>query len=56
VDGEKAPLQGCLSGILGVMLLKLLVIALFGLVIWTMAELAFQGEFTFGQTIKDWLL
>ena len=38
------------------MWVKLLVILLFGVLIWSMAELAFQGEFTFGQTIKDWLL
>lgn len=38
------------------MWLKALVIILFGIVLWGMASLAFQGDFTFGQTIKDWLL
>jgi hypothetical protein len=35
---------------------KFLVIVAFAIGLWVMAELAFRGEFTFGQTIKDWLL
>lgn len=36
--------------------LKTLILIAFAIGLWVMAELAFQGEFTFGRTIKDWLL
>jgi len=35
---------------------KLLVLVLFGLLLWFIAEQAFRGEFTFGATIKEWFL
>ncbi len=38
------------------MIAKLIVLIVFALLLWLIAEQAFRGEFTFGETIMEWLL
>lgn len=37
------------------MIAKAVVIIIFGIILWVIADQAFRGEFTFGQTLQDWL-
>ena len=37
------------------MIIKAIVLIIFAILFWIMAEQAFQGEFTFGNTLQDWL-
>jgi len=37
------------------MIIKAIVLIIFAILLWVMAEQAFQGEFTFGETLQGWL-
>lgn len=37
------------------MIAKAIVIIIFGMLLWVIADQAFRGEFTFGHTLQQWL-